>query len=105
VFLDEHPDSIGDGYFIDQDTPTTIWTPSSVPFNEWRRLPASYHNRSAAFSFADGHATMHRWLRSSTLVPPVPDTTITIFPITIPSSPPSEHDDFEWVMEHMSVEN
>jgi prepilin-type N-terminal cleavage/methylation domain-containing protein/prepilin-type processing-associated H-X9-DG protein len=105
VFLDEHPDSIDDGYFIDQDTPSTGWTPNSVPINEWRNLPASYHNRSAAFSFADGHAILHRWLRSSTIVPPIPDTNTNLLPITIPSSPPSEHDDFEWVMEHMSVEN
>jgi prepilin-type N-terminal cleavage/methylation domain-containing protein/prepilin-type processing-associated H-X9-DG protein len=103
VFLDEHPDSIDDGYFIDQDTPTTGWTPSSVPINEWRDLPASYHNRSAAFSFADGHAILHRWLRSSTIMPATAYTAS--LPIAIPSTPPSEHDDFEWVMEHMSVEN
>ena len=32
-----------------------------MPVNEWRDLPASYHNRSAAFSFADGHSEIRKW--------------------------------------------
>ncbi len=32
-------------------------------------MPASYHNkRNCGFSFADGHAEMHRWLSSSTII-------------------------------------
>jgi len=38
VFLDEHPDSINDGYFLHQaDDPA------------WIDLPASYHNGAAGF--------------------------------------------------------
>jgi prepilin-type N-terminal cleavage/methylation domain-containing protein/prepilin-type processing-associated H-X9-DG protein len=103
VFLDEHPDSIDDGYFIDRDLPDNGYYASSVPINEWSDLPASYHNRAAAISFADGHATLHHWLRSTTVVPAMANAAS--LPIQIPSAPASEHDDFEWLMDHMSVEN
>jgi prepilin-type processing-associated H-X9-DG protein len=29
-------------------------------------FPASYHNRAAGFSFADGHAEIHKWLDKRT---------------------------------------
>ena len=63
VFIDEHPDSINDGYFLMQ------WT---YPF-EWVDLPASYHNDSSALAFADGHCEAHQWHDASTLAPPRPD--------------------------------
>ncbi|MFO1488384.1 MAG: prepilin-type N-terminal cleavage/methylation domain-containing protein [Verrucomicrobiota bacterium] len=51
VFLDERPNSINDGWF---------WSPSSR--SSIRDLPAIYHgNASSAFSFADGHAELHKW--------------------------------------------
>jgi prepilin-type N-terminal cleavage/methylation domain-containing protein/prepilin-type processing-associated H-X9-DG protein len=56
VTLDEHPDSINDGCF---------WNPPDKN-TEWSDLPASYHNGAAGFSFADGHAEIHRWVSSDT---------------------------------------
>ena len=105
VFLDEHPDSINDGYFVDREAGSTVsnWGGNGTPNNEWRKLPASYHNHAAAFSFADGHASFHHWLRAATIVPAVAH--VASLPINIPATPPSEDDDFEWVIEHMSVEN
>jgi prepilin-type N-terminal cleavage/methylation domain-containing protein/prepilin-type processing-associated H-X9-DG protein len=91
VFLDEHPDSINDGYFWNRDN------------DQWTDLPASYHNRSAAFSFADGHAALHHWQKSTTICPPV--AYLANFPPSIPSMPASEQADFDWVMEHTSIEN
>ena len=91
VFLDEHPDSIDDGYFVERDY-----------YSEWHDLPASYHNGSAAFSFADGHSTLHHWQLASTVLPPTPDAAS--LPIPIPSNPLGAHADFDWVMDHMSVE-
>src|ERR1019366_1935145 len=44
VFMEEHPDTISDGYFLNKAYPA-----------EWIRLPASYHNGCANVSFADGH--------------------------------------------------
>jgi len=53
VFLDEHPDSINDGYFLNDANPLT--------FNQWGDLPASYHNGACGFSFSDGHSEIHMW--------------------------------------------
>jgi prepilin-type N-terminal cleavage/methylation domain-containing protein/prepilin-type processing-associated H-X9-DG protein len=89
VFLDEHPDSIDDGYFVNK---AYHW--------QWLDLPASYHNKAAAFSFADGHSELHSWLEPSTLRPPLPNAAG--LPISIPHD---EWADFEWVTSHMSVES
>jgi prepilin-type N-terminal cleavage/methylation domain-containing protein/prepilin-type processing-associated H-X9-DG protein len=50
LFIDEHPDSINDGYFIND--PNT---------SAWSDIPASYHNGACGFSFADGHSEIKRW--------------------------------------------
>ena len=52
VMLDEHPDSINDGYYLTGLGPTET---------SWGDLPATYHNGAAGFSFADGHSEVHRW--------------------------------------------
>lgn len=89
VFLDEHPDSIDDGYFLNR---AYHWN--------WIDLPASYHNGATAFSFADGHSELHRWLESSTVRPSSPNAAG--LPISIPYT---EWADFEWILSHMSVES
>jgi prepilin-type N-terminal cleavage/methylation domain-containing protein len=93
VFLDEQSDSINDGYFLDRDAPPANGAAADV----WYKLPASYHNRSTAFSFADGHSSLHRWLDATTIRPPDPN--VQYFPF------PAASDDFDWVMAHMSIEN
>jgi len=87
VFLDEHPDSINDGYFLNK-----------AYYREWMDLPASYHNGAATFSFADGHSLMRRWQYAKTKKPALPDAAGLPFYI-----PASESDDFNWVLEHMSI--
>jgi prepilin-type N-terminal cleavage/methylation domain-containing protein/prepilin-type processing-associated H-X9-DG protein len=63
VFLDEHPDSINDaGFAVEMETTGT--DAKIIDF------PASYHVGAAGFSFADGHAEIHRWL-GRTIQPPV----------------------------------
>lgn len=94
VFLDEHPDSIDDGYFVNRAYRL-----------EWHDLPASFHNNGAEFSFADGHADMHRWRSPTTTPPPYPDAAG--LPKKLPTSPANavaELADFYWVISHMSVE-
>jgi prepilin-type N-terminal cleavage/methylation domain-containing protein/prepilin-type processing-associated H-X9-DG protein len=59
LVVDEHPDSINDGYFVTNPTATT-----------WADVPASYHNRACGFSFADGHSEIRKW-RSATSIYPV----------------------------------
>jgi len=99
VFLDEHPGTLDDGCFL-PDVAGMGWDASGVAANAWKELPASYHNRSAAFSFADGHAALHHWQNSTTLVPALADT-----PAIAPSGSCGALNDFAWVMEHLSVEN
>jgi prepilin-type N-terminal cleavage/methylation domain-containing protein/prepilin-type processing-associated H-X9-DG protein len=56
TFVDEHPDSINDGVFgnvmTSSDASTWIW---------YQDVPAKWHNNSCPFTFADGHAEIHRW--------------------------------------------
>jgi prepilin-type processing-associated H-X9-DG protein len=59
VFVDEHPDSINDGWLI----------PNAPDLHTWTDLPASYHNGACGFGFADGHAEIKKWQDPSTIVP------------------------------------
>ena len=43
-------------------------TPPFFSDAKFRDSPAAFHVTSASFSFADGHAEMHKWLDSSTIV-------------------------------------
>jgi prepilin-type N-terminal cleavage/methylation domain-containing protein/prepilin-type processing-associated H-X9-DG protein len=88
VFLDEHPDSINDGYFVNNGY---NW--------EWIDLPASYHNGAAAFTFGDGHSETHRWTLASTKRPPEPDAA----PLPI-KLVPSEWGDYHWLLQRTSVD-
>jgi prepilin-type N-terminal cleavage/methylation domain-containing protein/prepilin-type processing-associated H-X9-DG protein len=58
IFLDECPDSINDGLF-------NVHMTSSA----WDDVPASYHNGAGGFSFADGHAEIHKWLDANSKKP------------------------------------
>ncbi len=65
VFVDEHPDSINDGLFGMHMPAATAWPATST----WDDVPASYHNGACGFSFADGHAEIHKWVDSETKAP------------------------------------
>ncbi|MBI3850504.1 MAG: prepilin-type N-terminal cleavage/methylation domain-containing protein [Verrucomicrobia bacterium] len=60
VFADEHPDSINDGWMIND--------PSS-PNSGWTDLAASFHSRAGGFSFADAHAEIKHWQDPGTIEP------------------------------------
>jgi prepilin-type N-terminal cleavage/methylation domain-containing protein/prepilin-type processing-associated H-X9-DG protein len=98
VFLDEHPDSISDGYFMNRVPPNTGYSPNAYLHREWLRLPASYHGGNASFSFADGHSEIHHWRSASTTPPSQADASG--LPINVPTDQTA---DFNWVVEHMSV--
>lgn len=51
VFVDEHPDSINDAAFFPPQSGT-----------QFVDIPATYHNFACGFSFADGHAEIHKWI-------------------------------------------
>ena len=85
VFLDEHPDTINDGFFMNR-----------LEEYKWGNLPASYHNGAANLSFADGHAETHRWVVADTVRPAQQGgvgSTIAASPVT----------DFQWLKERTSV--
>ncbi len=50
LFLDEHPDTLNDGFFV-----------NTLDDYQWGNLPGSYHNGATSLSFADNHVEMHRW--------------------------------------------
>ena len=63
VLLDEHEDSINNGWF---------WInmsgyPSTPAADVIVNFPASYHNRAAGLAFTDGHSEIHRWLDERTM--------------------------------------
>jgi len=87
VFVEEHPDSINDGYFLNQ-----------FHTNQWIDLPASDHGGAAPFAFADGHALMQRWVDATTKQPPHPG--VVDFPLTVRAN---ETTDLNWVMRHTSI--
>jgi prepilin-type processing-associated H-X9-DG protein len=56
VFAEEHPDSINDSTFAVEDGQTTLGSAL------WIDIPSNLHNGAGSFSFADGHAEIHKWV-------------------------------------------
>ena len=67
--LDEQADSINDGFFVVNMDP-----------DAWGDIPASYHGGACGFSFADGHAEIHKWKSSTSWVPVLATVTFYINP-------------------------
>jgi prepilin-type N-terminal cleavage/methylation domain-containing protein len=91
VFVDEHPDSINDGWWI-----TMVGADLNTNPGEWEDVPSSLHNRACGFSYADGHSEIHKWRVASTVVPVRKD----YLPGTI-SAPHSQ--DIMWMIQHVSA--
>ena len=92
VLLDEHPDSIDDGWMVfctgaDPAERTT-----------WSDLPASYHNGACGFSFADGHSESKKWLSASTKRPAEQD--LNGFPVSVGS----DTRDIDWFALHTTYQ-
>jgi len=85
VFLDEHPDTLNDGFFMNKL--------DSAP--AWGNLPGSFHNGGVNISFADGHTETHHWLVAGTIRPPVEGAAA-----GSSASPPT---DFDWLKARSSV--
>ncbi|MBX3745767.1 MAG: type II secretion system protein [Verrucomicrobiae bacterium] len=84
VFLDEHPDSINDGWFVNNPTGT-----------QWSDLPASYHNGAGGLTFADGHSEIHRWLEVATRKAPRQGGAMLPFAV-----PAAQRRDYQWLADH-----
>jgi len=86
VFLDEHPDSINDGYFRNEA--------NMSKFTKWNDLPASYHDGACGFSFSDGHSEIRKWKSWVTKQPVKLSEGFQAWPL---SSDPAAVQDAEWL--------
>ena len=93
VFLDEHPDSINDGWFV------FCSAADPAERDQWSDLPASYHNGACGFSFADGHSQVKKWFADTTKRPVKKNTGD--FPISVGPN----KTDITWVAEHSTFRN
>ncbi len=87
VFVDEHPDSINDGFIIIGSDNPNAWV---------NDLPASYHNHACGFGFADGHAENHKWLEAQTCA-----RVTQIQHGDFPAAPKSR--DLQWTLAHATA--
>jgi prepilin-type N-terminal cleavage/methylation domain-containing protein/prepilin-type processing-associated H-X9-DG protein len=90
VTLDEREDSIDDAFFA----VNMLAVDGAANF---QNLPASYHNGSCGFSFADGHAEIHRWLDKRT-TPPLNPPVHVRYGLPAPYSP-----DVLWLQQHATT--
>ena len=98
VTLDEHPDSINDGYFDDYADPNY----KNWPNQYWNDLPASYHNGAGGFSFADGHSEIHKWRSSVCTILPV-KMAPGVPHIPFSSDPQNVNLDIQWMASRASL--
>lgn len=87
VILEEHPDSINEGLFLNSPLPAP---------NQWSDIPGSLHNGALNLSFADGHTENHQWKSLTTTVP----VRFSYLPRTLDAA---GRDDYQWLMSRMAV--
>jgi prepilin-type N-terminal cleavage/methylation domain-containing protein/prepilin-type processing-associated H-X9-DG protein len=88
TFIEEHPNSIGDGYFLNKpDNPL------------WLRLPASHHGGAVHLSFTDGHVETHKWRFAATQPPVRPGAAYHRIQLWT-----DDRGDFDWLMDRTSTE-
>lgn len=90
VFLDEHPDSINDGYFL---------TSPSETASQWGDLAASYHNGAGGYTFSDGHSEIHKWLGARVKRP----VTYGGYSGQAIGSAPKDREDYRWIARRTSI--
>jgi prepilin-type N-terminal cleavage/methylation domain-containing protein len=71
LFCDENPNSINDGYMVED--------PAAL---QWVDFPATYHNRAGGLSFCDGHAQIRKWTDKAVINCPNPPSSAPPNPIT-----------------------
>lgn len=93
VFVEEREDGINDGWFaVDMGS----FDPHRPAAHTIVDYPASYHNGAAAFSFADGHAEVRKWVDRRTMP-------VLRFGVALPLSQPSPNNrDVDWIQERTS---
>ena len=87
MMVDEHPDSINDGWMI-----TNVTDPKS-----WLDLPGSMHDGACGFTFVDSHSEIKRWVEASTRQPV---KQLDFGGLTVPGG----SRDITWMIEHSSAQ-
>jgi len=97
VTLDEHPDSINDGFF--QANPHT-----DIPPTQWGDLPATYHAGGGGYAYADGHSEVHKFTSGICTILPVTYSPTQITPPPFSADPSGAGlQDGLWVAARTSV--
>lgn len=65
VLVDERADTIDNDFFA---VGSVAFQDASGSGTRWWEIPGNYHGNASSFSFADGHASIHRW---TTAMPPM----------------------------------
>lgn len=92
VFLDEHPDSVNDGFFLDSWGSSAGEYPATSRTAQWGDIPGFYHNNGTPFGFADGHTEMKKWFSR-----PIPIRADGNF-----VSGPADLRDQQWYVQHVA---
>jgi prepilin-type N-terminal cleavage/methylation domain-containing protein/prepilin-type processing-associated H-X9-DG protein len=87
VLVDEHPDSINDGFFCIDMRGYPNLAAAALP-----DVPASYHNGACGFAFADGHSEIKKWTDPRTMPP--------VRKVTYSSVNQANNPDVMWLWEH-----
>lgn len=101
VFLDEHPDSINDGWCVPLE-PASKAEYGSGQQVQWTDMAASYHNGACGFSFSDGHSEIHKWFGPVVLNAYVSTTASRNTWATVGSNP-ADIRDVQWWTIHASA--
>jgi len=99
VFVDEHPGSINDAAFASTMGPNQ---PQSSLTSGWMiDMPGNWHNGACGFSFADGHAEIHKWRSGYLRNQSSADNYVPPLRVTIPD--PAYGIDCHWIAENTTV--
>jgi len=97
VFAEEHPDSINDSGLAVQIATTTIG-------GNYIDGPSNLHVGAGSFSFADGHAVIHKW--QGPILGRAPfvqgGSFSAAFPTTVVGGKPGDLHDLNWLQSHTS---
>ncbi|MBI5800520.1 MAG: type II secretion system protein [Verrucomicrobia bacterium] len=90
IFIEEHPQSINDAWFVVSLAGDSPDTPASYVLTDF---PASHHGGAGAVAFNDGHMEIHRW-QDGRSMPPITSGGMTLG-VASPGNP-----DCRWLMDH-----
>jgi prepilin-type processing-associated H-X9-DG protein len=96
VILDEHPDSINDGFLLTNPDPTS---------SSFHDLPGSYHDGGCGVAFADGHSEVHKFKSRVCTILPVTFTNPGSWPAFNTDASGAGQADGSWIETRASVPN